>query len=248
MGFFSKHAKKIQFKTIVIIYIIGSVLWGISRYKGEIDLSAFNGFKMENFQDIVDIYLEKGKSSESNIQPQLTKYKQDLNLQNSVLPNNTIVFNGKASVTSGATFKLITPVAESWRKHIARNIHLYGVDTCAPRQRAKLNNQAWPCGAVTTAWLVTKTLGKDLSCKQAVVRNGISYAQCFVQGVDLAEVGLAEGMLVISKDNKDPIPIQYLNTEETSRKNKVGIWSSDFTEPLQWRQNNGSYNPFEIYD
>ncbi|MDD9334074.1 MAG: hypothetical protein PV354_10605, partial [Bartonella sp.] len=99
---------------------------------------------------------------------QLAKHESALNLQKSVSLNslnNANVFYGTASVTSGVTFKLVTPVAQSWRTHITHNIHLYGVDTCAPRQKAKLNNQEWPCGAVTTAWLVTKTLGQDLSCK-----------------------------------------------------------------------------------
>ncbi|CDO40658.1 hypothetical protein PRJBM_01304 [Bartonella henselae] len=147
-------------------------------------------------------------------------------------------------MTSGVTFKLVTPVAQSWRKHITRNIHLYGVDTCAPRQKAKLDDQEWPCGAVTTAWLVTKTLGQDLSCKQALMRNGIYYAQCFVQGVDLAEAGLAEGMLVLSQGDKNPAPAHYRSVEEVARNKKVGLWSSDFIEPLQWRKDHGAYNPF----
>ncbi len=230
---------------IVITYIAGSLLWGVSQYKDEINLSASKIFTMRDFQNAIDIHSEREKTFKSTIEQKFAKDEQILQIQNDVKLNNTVVFDGIASVTSGVTFKLITPVSESWRTHSARNIHLYGVDTCAPRQRAKLNDQEWPCGAVTTAWLVTKTLGKNLSCKQAIVHDGISHAQCFVQGIDLAEAGLSEGMLIISKSNKNSIPVQYINAEEMARKKKVGIWSSDFTEPLQWRKNNGSYNPFD---
>ncbi|WP_375662385.1 hypothetical protein [Bartonella sp. OC16QHHD] len=236
------------FKLIVIIYIMGATVWGLSQYKDKMDFSILKTFETQDIQDIVDLYREEKKLGRSITKQQLEKNEPALDLQKSVslndVANNVVVFHGKASVTSGVTFKLLTPAAQSWRSHISRDIHLYGVDTCAPRQKARLNDQEWPCGAVTTAWLVTKTLGQDLSCKQALMHNGVYYAQCFVQGVDLAEAGLTEGMLVLSKEGKNPIPAQYHHAEEKARGNKIGLWSSDFTEPLKWRRDNGSYNPF----
>ncbi|WP_375678066.1 thermonuclease family protein [Bartonella sp. AP72JLCBS] len=236
------------FKLIVIIYIMGATVWGLSQYKDKMDFSILKTFETQDIQDIVDLYREEKKLGRSITKQQLEKNEPALDLQKSVslndVANNAVVFHGKASVTSGVTFKLLTPAAQSWRSHISRDIHLYGVDTCAPRQKARLNDQEWPCGAVTTAWLVTKTLGQDLSCKQALMHNGVYYAQCFVQGVDLAEEGLKEGMLVLSKEEKNPIPAQYHHAEEKARGNKIGLWSSDFTEPLKWRRDNGSYNPF----
>ncbi|EJF85864.1 hypothetical protein ME1_01441 [Bartonella vinsonii subsp. arupensis OK-94-513] len=256
MNFLSEYIKRVRFQFIVVVYIIGSLLWGINQYKDKVDLSILKIFTMSDItgsditgpvisgQDIVDAHLEEKKPMEALNKQHLTKSEPALHLQKNVLLNNGAVFQGKVLVTSGVTFKLFTPVAQSWRKHITRIVHLYGVDTCAPRQKAKLNDQEWPCGAVTTAWLVTKTLGQNLSCKQALMHNSISYAQCFIEGVDLAEVGLAEGMFVLSKENKNPLPIQYRIAEETARNNKIGLWSSEFTEPSQWRRDNGSYNPF----
>ncbi|MBB4076868.1 endonuclease YncB(thermonuclease family) [Bartonella fuyuanensis] len=237
-----------RFKLIVIIYIMGSIVWGLSQYKDKIDLSVLNIFKMQDVQDIVDHYREEEKFVKSITKQKLEKNKPAPNWQQSVSLNdvakNAVVFHGRASVTSGVTFKLLTPVAQSWRSHITRDIHLYGVDTCAPRQKARLNNQEWPCGAVSTAWLVTKTLGQDLSCKQVFMHNGIYYAQCFVQEIDLAEAGLTEGMLLLSKEGENSIPTQYHHAEEKARDKRIGLWSSDFIEPLKWRRNNGSYNPF----
>ncbi|MBB5073968.1 endonuclease YncB(thermonuclease family) [Bartonella callosciuri] len=250
MNFLSECIKRVRFKLIVIIYIMGSILWGIIQYKDKIDLSGFKTFTMQdiqNIQNIVDMPSKDKKPVEPITKRRLAKNEPAFDLQKSASSSNVAVFQGMASVSSGVTFKLFTPVAQSWRTHITRNIHLYGVDTCAPRQKAKLNDQEWPCGAVTTAWLVTKTLGQNLSCKQVLMHNGVSYAQCFVNGVDLAEAGLAEGMLVLSKENKNPIPAQYRSAEDTAHKNKVGLWSSDFIEPLKWRQDNGSYNPFASF-
>ncbi|WP_455476828.1 hypothetical protein [Bartonella sp. B41] len=241
MVFFNKCAKQVRFKLIIMAYIIGSILWWIIQYKDKISSNILETLKM---QDIIGEYSKKQNTYKHNAKQQLTK-KSDLNPQKGNLFKNLTEFNGVASVTSGVTFKLITPVMESWRKHIVRNVHLYGVDTCAPRQKAKLKNQEWPCGAVVTAWLVTKTLNQNLSCKQAIKRNNIHYAQCFVRGIDLAEAGLAEGIFIVSKDKKSPVPTQYLNAEKIARNNKIGLWSSDFTEPSKWRRDNGSYNPFE---
>ncbi|WP_432417134.1 hypothetical protein [Bartonella tribocorum] len=227
---------------------MGSIVWGLSQYKDKIDFSVFEILKTQGIQDIIDLYREEKKLSQSITPQPLKENEPTFDLQKSVasndVVNNIVVFHGRASVTSGVTFKLLTPSAQSWRSHITRDIHLYGVDTCAPRQKAKLKDQEWPCGAVTTAWLVTKTLGQDLSCKQAFMHNGVYYAQCFVQGVDLAEAGLEEGMFVLSKEGKNPIPIQYHHASAKARDNRIGLWSSNFIEPLKWRRDNGSYNPF----
>jgi len=164
-------------------------------------------------------------------------------------PNNVgateDVFVGTAQVTSGKTFNLITPVSETWRKRIVRRIQLYGVDTCETRQTAKRNDQEWPCGAVATAWLVAKTLDREVICRPSIVRSGVTFAQCFVEGIDLAEIGLSDGILLISKDKDNQPPSQYIGLEEEAKSKRLGLWSSDFDDPVQWRRNNGTYNPFD---
>jgi len=152
---------------------------------------------------------------------------------------------GTAQVTSGKTFKLMTPTPETWRERIVRRIQLYGVDTCETRQGAKRDGQEWPCGAVATAWLVTKTLDREVICRPSIVRSGITFAQCFVNGIDIAEMGLSEGMLIISKDEENLPPSQYISLEQDAKSRKLGLWSSDFVDPVQWRRDNGTYNPFD---
>ncbi|ATO57471.1 hypothetical protein [Bartonella sp. 1-1C] len=235
-----------RFKSIIIVYIICSIgIWIISQNHYKTNLDILEPLKMQENQDISEIDLEQNKHYETSVQKKLEENAPDLNWINSDSNNHEGIFNGIASVTSGVTFQLIIPAEKPQHKPIVRNIHLYGVDTCAPRQKAKLDNQEWPCGAVTTAWLVTKTLGHTLSCKQTIIEKETHYAQCFVQGVDLAEIGLAEGMLILSKDNKYPIPTTYLSAEQSAYNNKIGLWSSNFTEPIQWRKKYGTYNPFD---
>ncbi|MCL6229583.1 hypothetical protein [Bartonella bilalgolemii] len=235
-----------RFKPIIIVYIVCSIgIWIISQNQNKANLDILEPLKMQENQDTMNMYLEQNKNYEASIQKKLKDNKLNLNWINSASNNYEDMFNGIASVTSGVTFKLITSPEKSQHKPIVRNIHLYGVDTCAPRQKAKLNNQEWPCGAVTTAWLVTKTLGHNLSCKQTTIEKETLYAQCFVQGVDLAEIGLAEGMLIISKNNKYPIPTTYLSAEQNAYNNKIGLWSSDFIDPIQWQKKYGNYNPFD---
>lgn len=235
-----------RFKSIILVYIICSIgIWIISQNHYKTDLDILEPLKMQENQDTMEIKIEQNKHYETSVPKKLEENDPDLNWINSDSNNHEGVFNGIASVTSGVTFKLIIPAEQPQHKPIVRNIHLYGVDTCAPRQKAKLDNQEWPCGAVTTAWLVTKTLGHNLSCKQAVIEKETHYAQCFVQGVDLAEIGLAEGMLILSKDNKHSVPTTYLSAEQNAYNNKIGLWSSNFTEPIQWRKKYGTYNPFD---
>lgn len=173
------------------------------------------------------------------------KYPEIILQKYSGVADSEYAFVGMASVTSGVTFHLVTPVDEHWRKRITRRVRLYGVDTCTPRQIAKYNGQEWPCDAVTTAWLVSKTLGQEIVCKPALVKSGVTYAQCFVNGMDLAENGLASGMLLIEKDANSQAPAQYFNLEKLAKSKKLGLWSSEFADPASWRLNNGSYNPFK---
>nr|WP_244595357.1 hypothetical protein [Bartonella washoeensis] len=63
---------------------------------------------------------------------------------------------------------------------------------------------------LSRAWLVSKTINKNVTCRQSRVIKQIHYAQCFVDGVDLARLGLAEGMMVLTKDQDHfPSPADY---------------------------------------
>lgn len=217
----------------------------------------------ENNEQIVQTFSLKGseKLREKTVQNPKSQLKDDANQQNIIQQNgallqqplasqfyeeNVPVYSGAIEVTSGVTFKMITPVEEGWRKRIVRNIRLYSVETCEVRQFASRNGIKWPCGAFVTAWLVSKTIDKNVTCRQTRVIQQIHYAQCFVDGVDLARLGLAEGLMVLTKDQHNfPSPADYKNLQSTAQKEKNGLWSSQFQQPEDWRREHGSYNPID---
>ncbi|EJF86842.1 hypothetical protein MCW_00065 [Cardidatus Bartonella washoeensis 085-0475] len=82
---------------------------------------------------------------------------------------NVPVYSDVIQVTSGVTFKMITPIDEGWRKRIVHNIRLYGVESYETRQFASRNDIKWPCGAFVTAWLVSKIIDKNVTCRQSRV-------------------------------------------------------------------------------
>ncbi|WP_375682894.1 MULTISPECIES: nuclease [unclassified Bartonella] len=193
-----------------------------------------------------------------NPKSQLVDYanQQDAIQQNVVLHSEPIasqfyeenvpVYSGAIQVTSGVTFKMITLVDDGWRKKIIRDIRLYGVESCETRQFASRNGVKWPCGAFVTAWLVSKTIDKKVTCRQARVVQQVHYAQCFVDGVDLARLGLAEGLMVLTKDQHHfPSPADYKTLQSAAQKAQNGLWSSQFQQPEDWRRDHGSYNPID---
>ncbi|WP_425277470.1 nuclease [Bartonella queenslandensis] len=188
-----------------------------------------------------------------NLNTQLIYYgnHQDVDLHTKTLVSqfyeeNVPVYSGAVQVTSGVTFKMITSVDDGWRTRIVRNIRLYGVETCETRQFASRNGIKWPCGAFVTAWLVSKTLDKNVTCRQARVIQQIHYAQCFVDGIDLARLGLSEGLMVLTKDQDNfPSPADYKNLQSAAQKAQNGLWSSQFQQPEEWRRDHGSYNPID---
>lgn len=147
---------------------------------------------------------------------------------------------GKAQVYDGVTFDLIHG---GGRYRSVTRIRLEAVDSCELRQKARLGDVDWPCGAVATAWLASRTLGKELECRPTRVNAGGYRAQCYVDGVDIATMGLGQGIyLVTVPEHEEPLP-GYGEIEGDAKAVSVGIWSSEFVMPAKWRRANGTYNP-----
>ncbi|MEH6952898.1 thermonuclease family protein (plasmid) [Nitrobacter sp. NHB1] len=120
---------------------------------------------------------------------------------------------------------------------------LYGIDTCAPDQSARLGRQAWPCGTMATAWLVTATLNTWLAC--ATLRDdeaGEHLVRCAAAGhQDIAADMIREGVAVVSPATQDDPGIRsYALAEQNARKAYRGLWSSTFQMPWQWRAGRNS--------
>lgn len=151
------------------------------------------------------------------------------------------VVTGKAQVYDGVTFGLIQNDA---RYRTVTRIRLEAVDACEVRQKARLADVEWPCGAVAAAWLTSRTLTKEVECRPTRVLSGGGFrAQCYVDGVDIAGLGLGQGMYVLAVPEHEYPPPGYAEAEARAKAASAGIWSSEFMMPAQWSRAHGTYNP-----
>ncbi|WP_375644478.1 nuclease [Bartonella sp. MR100HLJHH] len=231
-------------KYIVLIYIIILGYFYFSQHTEKLMQSSF--FKVP--EKTIENLVQKPKSQLIDYANQQNVMLHPEPLASQFYEENVPVYSGAIQVTSGVTFKMITLVDDGWRKKIIRDIRLYGVESCEMRQFASRNGVKWPCGAFVTAWLVSKTIDKKVTCRQARVIQQVHYAQCFVDGVDLARLGLAEGLMVLTKDQHNfPSPADYKTLQSAAQKAQNGLWSSKFQQPEDWRRDHGSYNPIDHY-
>ena len=114
---------------------------------------------------------------------------------------------------------------------------LYGIDTCAPLQRATLGRQPWPCGTMATAWLVTATLNKWVACNTIVESDRVNFARCASsQHPDLAADMVRDGVAVtVPASPQQPVIRAYAALEQDARKAYRGIWASSFQMPWEFR-------------
>jgi len=153
---------------------------------------------------------------------------------------------GKAQVYDGDTFDLIYEAPLAGRYRQTSSIRLEAVDACESRQSATFEGIKWPCGAVATAWLVARTLNRQVECHPTRMDSyGRYLATCFVDGLDIGLSGLQEGMMIAYRHRNEELPAHYEQAEAEARSSSRGLWSSDFSDPYEFRKQNGSYNPFE---
>jgi endonuclease YncB( thermonuclease family) len=114
---------------------------------------------------------------------------------------------------------------------------LYGIDTCTPGQSARYGRQAWPCGTMATAWLVTATLTTWLACTTLRDEAGEHLVRCAAAGhPDIAADMIREGVAVATRaKQEDPVIRRYALAEQDARKAYRGLWSSTFQMPWEWR-------------
>lgn len=114
---------------------------------------------------------------------------------------------------------------------------LYGIDTCALGQTAALGRQSWPCGVTATAWLVTATLNRWLSCAVVRVEAGERLARCASAAhPDLAASMVRDGVAIsLPATEQDPVVRAYALVEREARKAYRGLWASTFQMPWDYR-------------
>lgn len=97
-------------------------------------------------------------------------------------------------------------------------------------QIAHLDGVAWRCGVVAAGWLTQLTLGCEIKCLDD---GPAGYAAIFGRrflpgGDDIARLALEHEMAVAARGNGKPVVAAYGFAEDEAKRNRVGIWSSNF--------------------
>ncbi len=133
---------------------------------------------------------------------------------------------GRVQVIDSTTFAFIP------NKQLVR---LAGFEAPRIEQTANSHGVSWPVGQVSRAWMILRTLGRDVNCAP-IGRdlNDILLAHCFVGDTNLAATAIAEGIgYAFNYRNEPQVPV-YFDIERKARGLGYGIWSSsDLTPP--WR-------------
>ena len=132
---------------------------------------------------------------------------------------------GNPIITDGDTIKIIN-----------KRIRLHGIDAPERKQLCKKNSKKYRCGVVSTEALIKRINKNKVRCK---VRDRLDRYKryigvCFVEAINLNQWMVRNGHAVAYRRySKD-----YIKDEDYAKKNKIGLWSSDFINPEKWRKLN----------
>lgn len=141
-----------------------------------------------------------------------------------VLAQETI--SGQARVLDGDTLDIG-----------GQRIRLHGIDAPESSQSCYLNDRAWECGKAAAWELGRKVEGFQVSCQVVDTdRYGRKLAQCWVNGGSLNGWMVENGWaLAYERYSK-----QFSAHQARAKAAGVGIWSSKWSSPEQYRRQQGA--------
>ena len=137
----------------------------------------------------------------------------------------TSEISGVPSIIDGDTVKILN-----------KRIRFFGIDTPEKKQFCVKNSKKYKCGQEATNALKKKIDGKLVICKvqDKLDRYKRYIGVCFLGDVDLNKWMVRNGYAVAYRRySKD-----YIEDENYAKKNKIGLWSSNFIQPEKWRKLN----------
>lgn len=113
------------------------------------------------------------------------------------------------------------------------SIRLHGIDAPESGQYCVVDGFPYPCGVMATAWLVDRTLGREIRCQlRTQDRYGRPVAICFVDGKSLNEMIVTAGWAVAFRRYSR----EFVTQEAEARLQRKGIWRGPFVFPVAWRR------------
>lgn len=139
-------------------------------------------------------------------------------------PVHAQVIEGSARVVDGDTIDMT-----------GTRIRIAYIDAPETQQTCMKGNRLWHCGAAATSELADIIDGEAISC--AIITTDKykrKVAICRTRVFDLGKEMLRRGMAVQFGGG----PAGYHKAVEIAQSMRAGLWSSTFTVPAQWRQQN----------
>lgn len=114
-----------------------------------------------------------------------------------------------------------------------KQVRLFGIDAPEFDQQCQKDGSNWPCGEAAKAQLADLVAGQRVECRgQGVDQHNRILAVCTAAGVSLNEAVVEQGWAVAYRQFSDA----YVSAELYAKTNRLGIWSSTFTMPSDFRQ------------
>ena len=143
-----------------------------------------------------------------------------------------LIFNAAAGEISG----IPRIIDGDTIKILNKRIRFHGIDTPEKKQICIKNSKEYRCGQEATIALIKKINGKTVVCKvqDKLDRYKRYIGVCFFEDINLNKWMVRNGYAVAYRRySKD-----YIQDENYAKKNKIGLWSGNFTHPEKWRKLN----------
>lgn len=112
------------------------------------------------------------------------------------------------------------------------SVRLFGIDAPEGKQTCMRDGAAWACGEGATRQLASLVQGQQVVCRgRGSDDYGRTLVVCQVAGLELNKIMVAQGWAVAFRNYS----ADYVPDETRAKADKLGIWSSTFDMPVDWR-------------
>lgn len=116
-------------------------------------------------------------------------------------------------------------------------VRLHGIDAPELHQTCTRNGEPWRCGAEAADLLARLATGQQVRCSAVGTDDyGRTLGRCTVGSTDLNRTMVARGLAVAFRRYSS----DYVPAEDHAKAGRLGLWSSTFEMPSQYRHPQGA--------
>jgi endonuclease YncB( thermonuclease family) len=112
------------------------------------------------------------------------------------------------------------------------SVRLFGIDAPEAKQACSRDGAEWACGEEAARQLGSLVAGQQVVCRgRGTDDYGRIIAVCQASGLELNRTMVQQGWAVAFRNYSS----DFIAEEERAKAAKLGIWSSSFIMPVEWR-------------